>query len=157
MRTTLILAVEHFQPVDDDIVVEHVPLVHGAVADVVPDAGVDNKIVGLAAEVAVDAAAHFVLDSFVAVVVVVAEIVHVVDLLVTEYEFVVSVPMVAVAERGVVAAEEAEVEVAGVVVVVEEAVEVAEAAVVAEMAGVVEPVVDEFVGSVLAVELRHCQ
>lgn len=154
--STPTLAVEHFQPVDDDIVGEHVPLVHGVVADVVPDAGVDNRIAGLAAEVGVDAAAHFVLDNFAALVVVVAEIVHAVDLLMTEYEFVVSVPVVAVAERGGVVAEEAEVEVDGVVVVVEEAVVVGEAAVMAEMAGVVAHVGDEFVGSVPAVELRHC-
>lgn len=118
---------------------EHVPLDHGVVA-AVPDAGVDNKVVGLAAEVGVGAAAHFVLHNFAAVAVVVAEIVHVVDLLMTEYESVVSVPVVAVAERGGVAAEEAEVEVDGVVVVVEEVVVVAEGAVLAEHAG------DEFVG-----------
>lgn len=117
---------------------EHVPLDHGVVA-VVPDAGVDNKVVGLAAEVGVGAAAHFVLHNFAAVAVVVAEIVHV-DLLMTEYESVVSVPVVAVAERGGVVAEEAEVEVDEVVVVVEEVVVVAEGAVLAEHAG------DEFVG-----------
>jgi len=151
--STPILAAEHFQPVDVDIEGEHVPPVHGVVADVVPDADADNRIAGLAAEVGVDAAAHFVLDNFAAMVVVVAEIVHAVDLLKTEYEFEASVPVVAVAERGGVAAEEAEVEVDGVVVVVEEAVVVAEAAVEAEMAGVVEHVGDEFVGSVPAVEL----
>lgn len=118
---------------------EHVPLDHGVVADV-PDAGVDNKIVGLAAEVGVGAAAQFVLDNFAAVEVVVAEIVNVVDLLMTEYESAVSVPVVAVAERGDVAAEEAEVEVDEVVVVVEEAVVVAEGAELAEHVG------DEFVG-----------
>lgn len=117
---------------------EHVPLDHGVVADV-PDAGVDNKIVGLAAEVGVGAAAHFVLDNFAAVEVVVAEIVHV-DLLMTEYESVVSAPVVAVAERRDVAAEEAEVEVDEVVVVVEEAVAVAEGAEQAEHVG------DAFVG-----------
>jgi len=84
--------------------------------------------------------AHFLLDNFFALAVVVVEIVHVVNLLMTEYEFVVSIPVVLIDEMGGMATNEAEVEVVGVVVVVKEAIMVAEVVALAEHVG------DEFVG-----------